>query len=364
MPMSSHVTALVERHIRSGSFAGAAVAVASSRETAFEIFAGEAAPGLPSSSDVMWPIASISKSFTAAMVMRLVELGELTVNTPVHSVLPRFTGNGRDEVRLRHLLTHTSGLPYESDEMEARLIGQTPLELLVDEAYAVPLLFRPGTRFHYGDYGYLLAGQLAAVVTGMPYAELVQTLVIEPMALRDTFVIPRPDDAGRIAVVRGVLADGTDGAMYNSAYSRSLAHPAFSIVSSLGDMVRFGSHFAPDGPRIHGEATVRAMTSLQTGDVPGEHPALTGYGADARIPWGFGFGLQTEQAPAVISELASLSSFGHGGATGCQLVVDPVADLVVVVLSNTHILTGPERWLWRLQSVLNAAIAGFGAGAR
>jgi CubicO group peptidase (beta-lactamase class C family) len=360
MRTTTDLPGLIERHISEGGFAGAAVAVARGHETVFEHYAGQAAPGLPSSPAVLWPIASITKCFTAAMVMRLVELGELTVNTQVGTVIPSFSGDGRDEVTLRHLLTHTSGLPYESGAMEDRLRSHTPIEGMVEEACAAPLSFRPGTRFRYGDYNYLLAGRMGEVVTGASFSDLVHGLVIEPMGLADTFVTPGTAVDGRIACVRGVLAEGTDGAMYNSRYGRSLGHPAFGVVSSLRDMVRFGAHFAPGGPRVHAEPTIRAMTSPQTGDVPGEHPAPIGYGTDARIPWGYGFELQNEQVPAVLSELASSSSFGHGGASGCMLLIDPVAELVVVVHSNTHILTGPDPWLTRLQSILNAAIAAYG----
>lgn len=354
-----NIASLIERYICEGGFAGAAVGVARQGQRVFEHYAGLAAPGLASGPDVLFPIASITKSFTAAMVMRLVELGELTLNTFVSSVLPKFTGDGRDEVRLRHLLTHTSGLPYESDEMEARLKAQTPLNELIKEAYTAPLLFKPGTRLSYGDYNYLLAGHIAEVVTGTPYPELVRKFVIEPMGLGNTFVVPEPKDYGRIAKVRGVLAEGTDGAMYNSPYAFSLAHPAFAGVSTPGDMIRFASHFAPDGPRIHAEVTVRAMTRQQTGDVPGEHPTVKGYGADARIPWGFGFALQTEQVPALFSELASFRSFGHGGASGCQLVIDPDVNLIVVVLTNSHVRTGRDRWYRQLQSIINSAFANF-----
>src|SRR3954469_14156414 len=109
--------AIIERHIASGGFGGAALAVVRGSETIVEHFAGEAGPGLPSGPSVRWPLASITKLFTAASVMRLVELGELTVNTPVSSILRDFTGQGREDIRVRHLLTHTTGLPYESPEM-------------------------------------------------------------------------------------------------------------------------------------------------------------------------------------------------------------------------------------------------------
>jgi CubicO group peptidase (beta-lactamase class C family) len=286
--------------------------------------------------------------------MRLVELGEVTVNTPVHQVLPRFRGDGRERIRIRHLLTHTSGLPYESMEMDARLAAHTPTDGLIDEALTAPLLFAPGTRFSYSDYAYGLAGRVAETITGRPFPEVVRQLVLEPMGLRDTFMLPSDGGVHRIATVRGVFNDGTDGAMYNSAYGRTLAHPAFSTVATLDDVVTFLRHFAPRGPRVLSEATVRSMTSDQTGGVPGTYLLLDGFPEDTKYPWGFGFCLQTAANPAVFSELASARTFGHPGASGCQIMVDPVADLTVVLLSNSHILTGRDGWLRRQQEIVNA----------
>jgi CubicO group peptidase (beta-lactamase class C family) len=348
---------LIDRQIDAGAFDGAALAVLKGHETVFERFAGHATPELPAGPSVLWPLASVTKLFTAAVVMRLVELGELTVNTPVWQVLPAFSGEGREDVRVRHLITHTSGLPYESPEMGGRLAAHASTDALIDEAYEAPLLFAPGSRFQYSDYAYGLAGRVAAAVGGEPFPDLVDALVLEPMGLADTFMLPEAGGPERIASVRGVFNDGTDGAMYNSAYGRSLSHPAFSAVSSLRDAVTFLRHFAPDGPRVLAEPTVRAMISLQTGGAPGEHPLLDGFPPNARIPWGFGFALQTPDAPAVFSELASFSTFGHPGASGCQILVDPVADLIVVLLTNTHILTGRDMWLRRQQEIVNACFA-------
>lgn len=353
---------LVDRLIASGAFSGAAVLIARGGTLRTELYAGEAAPGIPASASTIWPIASISKCFTSAMVMRLVELGELNVNTLVHAVIPEFADEGRDAVRLRHLLTHTSGLPYESEQMEARLKAQTPLDGLFREALTAPLLFRPGSRFRYSDYAFLFAARMAELATGVGYPELIRTLVLEPMGLHDTSVVQPPEVHDRMAYVRGVLAEGTDGALYNSRYSRGLGHAALSVASSGPDMLRFAQHFAPGGPRIHAEATVRAMTTCQTGEVPGEHPLVSGYGPDARIPWSYAFSLQTAQAPAILSELASFSAFGHPGASGCHFVVDPVSDTIVVVLTNGHLVPDVEGWSRRQARLLAAAFVEAEAG--
>lgn len=146
--------------------------------------------------------------------------------------------------------------------------------------------------------------------------------------------------------------------MYNSAYARGLAHPAFGVFATTRDLARFGSMFMPGGPRFLSEASVRAMTNDQTGRVPGSHPSMKGYSADARIPWAIGFALQTDRTPGLYSDLASFHTFGHGGASGCALVCDPSCGAVVALTTNTHLRTGREPWTRRVQSVLNCVFAG------
>ncbi|MEZ4863402.1 MAG: serine hydrolase domain-containing protein [Caldilineaceae bacterium] len=353
----SDPTSLIARYIAEGSFAGAALIAAQHGEIVIEHYAGEAAPGLPAGPGVLWPLASISKVYTAAMIMRLVEQGELTLNTLAHHLLPDFTGDGRETVRLRHLLSHTAGMIYESPEMEARLIAQTSRAELIEEMIHAPLQFTPGSAFAYADYHYLLAGCMAEAVTGCTFAQLVDSLVTQPMDLHDTYMAPPPEVTSRLAKVRAVMAEGTAGAMYNSPHALALAHPAFGTVTTARDLLRFARHFAPGGPRIHSAATIRAMTTDQTGGAPGWQSGLFGLPTGARIAWGIGFSLKSVETPSQFADLASPRAYGHGGASGCQLVIDPAADAVIAILTNTHARSGRERWYRRLQSILNSTFA-------
>jgi CubicO group peptidase (beta-lactamase class C family) len=195
---------------------------------------------------------------------------------------------------------------------------------------------------------------LAERATGTPFPKLLHDLIIRPMSLELTFLPPMAE--ARVAEVRGVLAEGSAGAMY-SPYARELAHPAFGVVASGRDMLRFAQHFMPGGPRVLAEPTIRAMTRDQTGRLPGSHSWLSGLGTDGRVPWGIGWALQTAHTPALFSELLSFQAFGHGGASGCQLVADPEQGLVVAVLTNTHLRTGREPWYRHLQSLINCTVA-------
>jgi CubicO group peptidase (beta-lactamase class C family) len=146
--------------------------------------------------------------------------------------------------------------------------------------------------------------------------------------------------------------------MYNSRHARSLAHPASAVTSSARDLARFLSHFAPRGPRIHSAATVSAMQRNQTALVEtGSFPGILGYEQIGPRPWGFGWALQTAATPGVFSDLASFSSFGHGGASGCQAFIDPDNDIAVVILTNTHLRTGFEAWFNRLMALSNVVVA-------
>ena len=357
--MAINTANVIDRHVQEGVCTGAGVVVVKDGETVLEYYAGEAAPGLAASTNVLWPLASISKVYTATMIMRLVEEGALTLNTPVCELIPQFRGHGKEEVRLRHLLTHTAGMIYEPPQMAERLKAQAPMSALLEEAYASPLLFKPGTALSYADYHYLIAGHVAEVVTGKCYPELMRALVFQPAELHETFVPPRRNDEHRLAYVRGVMAEGTDGAMYNSRYARELAHPAFGVFASARDLARFGALFAPGGPRILSDAGVRTMTTNQTGNVPGQPPLLRGYAEDLHMPWAIGFALQTERVPSLYCDLASSRSFAHGGATGCALVIDPTYNLIVAMVSNAHSSLGVNRWYMRLHSIINAAFAQF-----
>ena len=351
-PVFDHVA----RFIEAGEIHGAAVAVGVGGKQVVEWYGGQAAPDLPSGPDVLWPLASASKLYTAAAVMALVERGMLLVGMPVQTILPDFTGDGRDEITLKHLLTHTSGLIYESPEMEQRLIAQTPIDAIIDEAYTYPLLFAPGTQLSYSDYNLAVAGRMAAVAAGMSFPDLVRTYVLEPGDLHDTFMPPAPSEYGRLAHIVNSLAYGTAGAMYNAPYALDLAHPAFGTVASVNDFLKFGLLFAPGSTRhILSRATIRLMTTDQTG---GNVRGGIGPPSEAPRPWGLGFMIRgPHDTGGYQAELLPPGTYGHGGASGCSLMIDPVDDITIAFVSTHHARTGRPRWSYRINSTTNMILA-------
>ena len=103
-----------------------------------------ARPDRPADADTLWPLASISKLYAAAGCMAAIEEGRIALSTKASSIFPEIHARRRDKITLRHLLTHTSGLPYESDQMAERLAAKISLDEMVWESYEGDLLFAPG----------------------------------------------------------------------------------------------------------------------------------------------------------------------------------------------------------------------------
>ncbi|GAB3012269.1 hypothetical protein GCM10027185_03070 [Spirosoma pulveris] len=133
-------------------------------------------------------LASISKQFVALMVMQLQEKGKLRYDETVRTYLPDFP---YDTITVRHLLTHTSGLP-EYDGLMQRYAG--PLDTLTNAGmlqllrqYKPPLLFKPGTQWSYSNTGYVLLGSIIATLAGMPVEQFLDQQIVKPLKLKNTY---------------------------------------------------------------------------------------------------------------------------------------------------------------------------------
>ncbi len=347
---------LIRSLIDTGEIDGAGVAVATGTEPVAEWYTGYASGKVPAGPETLWPLASISKLYTAAAVMSVVEDGLLTLSMRLADVLPEFDSDQLADTRLWHLLTHTSGMIYESPEMEYLLANRVPLPQIIDEAFTFTVTGKPGTRFEYSDYGIALAARAAEVVTGQSFPDLVQERVISPASLHDTHFPPNPSVYDRIATIRDVPATGTAGEMYNSDYCRSLEHPSFGVYASVQDLLQFGLLFHPVRRRsILSRATVASMTRDQLGG--GRTGGLVDVELTDPQPWGLGFMVRGSTLQLGFGELATEQAFGHPGASGCVLLVDPLLDVSIAFASNRHAVSGFDRFLYREAAVTNALLA-------
>jgi len=146
---------------------------------------------VPASDSTIYQSGSIGKQFTSALVLMLVEQGRLRLDDPIVRYLPE----GRQRwkgITLRHLLTHTSGIPEYTDTV-VDLHRDYTEDQLVRIAARLPLDFRPGTRWSYSNTGYLLLGALIHRVTGTFYGDLLRDSLFAPLGMRTARVISEDD---------------------------------------------------------------------------------------------------------------------------------------------------------------------------
>lgn len=349
----SSVQQFINHIIDQNRVTAAGMAIAVEGKPVFSYLAGEARPGVPATENTLWPLASISKLYTTSAVMSVIEAGLLTLGTKVCELLPAFTGDGRETITLRHLLTHTAGLPYKPANLAELFQANADWVQQLAHGYTDPLLFPPGMGQSYSDTGIGLAALMAVTVTGMSFPELIRTRVLEPGGLAQTFMPPPESELDRIAHVAHVLGEGTDWAHYNSPYGVRTAHPAYGTVATLADALRFILLFDPDGPaRIHSAAALAAMTSDQISGWSIIHPTAPPEAPIAK--WGIGWILKDRSADTGI---ASPESFGHMGASGCIVWHDPRHRVSFAFVSNSHLLGGWDDWADRIEAATNVALA-------
>lgn len=244
--------------------------------------------------DTPFAIASLGKTFTAVAVLRLVERGALSLNDPVAAHVPpeRAAGlSGLDRVRLRHLLTMSSGLPeyYTGDFVDAALAdpdrAQRPAAALRAAAQE-RALFPPGRDFDYSNTNYVLLGLVIEAATGLPYARAIETEVFAPAGLTDSFVFgarPLPPDFARGHAMRALMRRYYAGEGFGDG----------GIVASARDVVRFYTALFDDRVLLS-DASVAAMLTDPHGagygmgieiedSIVGHSGGDLGYSADVRM---------------------------------------------------------------------------------
>jgi CubicO group peptidase (beta-lactamase class C family) len=138
--------------------------------------------------DTKHRLGSITKQFTAMLILQLAEQGKLKLDVPVSTYLPDYPKEQGGKITLHHLLTHSSGIPnYTSFPDFPKIMGRshTPAELLKLSA-DLPLEFEPGSRFSYSNSGYILLGYIIEKVSGKTYEQCLQDQIFTPLKMTET----------------------------------------------------------------------------------------------------------------------------------------------------------------------------------
>jgi CubicO group peptidase (beta-lactamase class C family) len=342
--------------VADGVVPGVAIAVARAGELVGEFYAGKqsAGAGRPVGESTLYSIASITKPFTAATLMRLVDRGVIGLDESVRRTVPAFSGANKRQITLRDLLCHLAGLPKD-DSDEARLwAAQADFATIVESAANLTPIHPRGERVSYSNAGYWLVGAAIASVTGSAFPDVLRTEVLEPLGLADTFITPPESAADRMARRYGRQK------IMNAPYGRGLGSPSSGIFATARDLVRFASVFlagdvGPDGYQWLSRASVKLMTTDQTGGLPGGIEGIREWPVCA---WGLGWEVKGEKIGHWTGDLTSPATFAHPGQSGTLLWADPASGIAVALLANRDLSTGwwlaPAHWA----RINNAIVAG------
>ena len=286
----------------------------------------------PMTADTIFDLASLTKVVaTTTSVMMLVEEGRVRLSDRVSAYIPGFERYGKEQITVRHLMTHVSGLRGDVDLADAWEGYDTAIQLAIEEVPGSA----PNERFVYSDINFFLLGDIVRRVSGKPLDQFARERIFEPLGMKDTSFNPPAAQQARIApterctrfgwpcdgpnmqMLRGVVHDPTARRMAGVAGHAGLFSTADDLSIFCRMLLANGVH---RGTRILSPLTVAKMTSPAT--PPGERN-VRGFGWDMDSSFSSNRG-----------ELLPLGSFGHTGFTGTSLWMDPTTDLFVVFLSN------------------------------
>jgi CubicO group peptidase (beta-lactamase class C family) len=280
--------------------------------------------GKAASGEAMFLLGSISKPINVAAVMTLFDQGKFRLDDRVKKFFPAFTGGGRDDVTIRHLLTHLSSLPDQLVNNNELRRKHAPLAEFAEETVRTPLDFAPGTRYQYSGMGIMLAARIGELVGGSDILTLVDRNIFQPLGMKHS-----AQGLGRFKLEEMVPCQ-MDGAApesgggdphakewdWNSPYWRKLGAPWGGTHASAPDLARFLGEFMEARGQVVKPETARLM-------IQNHNPA--GF-----TPRGLGFGVGKESGSPGCSE----RTFGHTGSTGTLCWADPASRTICVVLTS------------------------------
>ncbi|MGB6404180.1 MAG: exo-beta-N-acetylmuramidase NamZ domain-containing protein, partial [Candidatus Sulfotelmatobacter sp.] len=269
--------------------------------------------------DTIFDLASLTKVIaTTTAVMQLVERGEVRLNDPVAKYLPEFAQNGKDDITVRQLLIHFSGLEPDLD-LKATWEGK---QTAYGMAFADAPAEAPGSKFTYSDVNFIVLGALVERVSGETLDEYVQRHIFVPLKMTRTRFVPPAAWLPKIAPTQydenehmlwGVVHDPTARRMGGVAGHAGL-------FSTGDDLAKFAQTLLNGGDGILAELTVEKMTRPEQ---PPWAPVLRGFGWDIDSPLSSNRG-----------DLLPVGSYGHTGWTGTSIWIDPTTQTYIILLTN------------------------------
>ena len=322
------------------------------------VFFGRQGPepdATPIRSDSVFLLASITKPIVYVGAMLLVERGELNLCDPVTRYIPEFAAHHKEDTLVLHLFTHTSGLPDMLPNNEELRRQHAPLKKFIEGAIrdTVPL-FAPGTDLSYQSMGTLVVAELVQRLSGLPIADFLKQEVFDPLGLKSTAL--GSDGLSRERIVRVQTPHYQQGSDFgwNSSYWQQLGAPWGGMFSSPEDFAVICQMLLGGGRygdvRLLAPRTVERMTTNRLDDLPNLPEAIR-----RTQPWGLGWRMNHPGTKGSWSDLLGTHVYGHTGATGTTVWIDPQADGFCLLLTSAIRAAAP----WRLVQLANIVASAF-----
>lgn len=306
--------------------------------------------GLPATPSTLYGIGSVTKSFTCLALMQLQERGLLSVEDPVAKYLPFPVAPAGEQIRLKHFMSHTSGIPALGyAEQVLRQVIKPRRELVFAGGPEDMLAFmadagdwahaRPGERWFYLNEGFALLGAIVSKVSGLAYPDYVKQHILAPLGMARSFFGRAEVEGDGDAAVPSYT--DREGGLQGADYSYGLITAEGGLISSVDDMARYVQMYlrgglTPTGSRLIGEDSLAEMYRPRVA-TPGEHfeplgGALPGGVpvAGSRMPGWYGFGLS-------LAPLGWQTMIRHGGSVRvatAEMAFIPALQAGVVVLAS------------------------------
>lgn len=316
----AQLDALISRYVANGDFMGSALVA---RKGSVLLKKGYGLANIewdiPNTPDTKFRLGSITKQFTSMLIMQLVAEGRLSLEGTISEYLPDYPKDKGSRVTIRHLLTHSSGIPSYTGMPAFREIARDPytpkefIKFFADSAFQ----FEPGSRFLYNNSGYFLLGVIIEEVTGKPYAAVLQERIFEPLGMTSSgYDMPGPILPRRASGYEW----GIDG-YFNADYlDMTLPYAAGSLYSTVEDLYRWDR-------ALYGEKLLAAQYRDQLFE-----PAITTPGGGS---YAYGWGVSYRRFGS--SEDSVLVVQHGGGINGFNTIIVrvPEEEVLVVLLNNT-----------------------------
>jgi CubicO group peptidase (beta-lactamase class C family) len=344
----------LEGTVQRGDIPGAAIQLSVGENHTITKAFGRFQPNLadPMQQDSIFLVASITKPFTVAAAVLLAERGQILLDDPAFLYLPEFGNSGKEDITLRHLMTHSSGLPDMLPENQSLRERHAPMSEFIEQICQLKLDFTTGTELQYQSTGLAILGEIVQKVSGISLKEFLRKEFFKPLGMKDTALGMGGLPEERVPNLKlPPEQEGVDWG-WNSPYWRNLGAAWGGMFSTVEDLTRFlrmllnGGEF--QSKRIFSRSTVETMIRDQTSLMP-----LVPNAQKVMIRGGLGWRLAPSSCWGFFGDFLSPGSFGHGGATGTVFWADPKRDMTFALLT-----TQPSIWSESLLSkAANLAIA-------